>query len=83
MTQIIRKRSWPQIKTVRYDLVVNTGRLGSRKEINPHNCAGFWVVYKAHPPAHFGICAGGCNAVDGPTDKQDVDLFFLGPLSIE
>ena len=25
----------------------------------------------AHPPVHIKICAGGCNAVDGPKDKKD------------
>ena len=35
---------------------------------------------KAHPPAHIEICVGGCNAVDGHKDKQDVELFFtVGP----
>jgi hypothetical protein len=46
--------------------------LGSRQEIIPQDCAGFWFVYKAHPLVHIRICAGGCNAVDGPKDKQDV-----------
>ena len=36
---------------------------------------------KAHPPAHIEICVGGCNAVDGHKDKQDVELFFSGALS--
>jgi hypothetical protein len=35
-----------------------------------------WFVIKAHPAAHIEICAGGCNAEDGPKDKQDVELFF-------
>jgi hypothetical protein len=34
------------------------------------NYAGFGFVYKAHPPVHIMICAGGCNAVDGRKDKQ-------------
>jgi len=46
--------------------------LGSRQEIIPQDCAGFWFVYKAHPPVHIRICAGGCNTVDGLKDKQDV-----------
>ena len=46
----------------------------------PHDCAGLWFVYKAHPPAHIGIRLGGCNAVDGPQDKQEVELFFAGAL---
>ena len=46
--------------------------LGSRQEIITQDCAGFWFVYKAHPPMHIGICVGGCNAVDGPKDKQNV-----------
>ena len=36
---------------------------------------------KAHPPAHIEICAGGWNAGDGLTGKQDVELFFSGALS--
>ena len=31
---------------------------------------------------HIGICAGACNAVDGPKDKQDVKLFFAEALSV-
>ena len=46
--------------------------LGSRQEIITQDCAEFWFVYKAHPPAHIGICVGGCNAVDAPKNKQDV-----------
>jgi len=46
--------------------------LGSRQKIITQDCAGFWFVYKAHAPVHIGICAGACNAVDGPKDKQDV-----------
>ncbi|MGD8269102.1 MAG: hypothetical protein PVH69_02945, partial [Desulfobacterales bacterium] len=33
-------------------------------------------VAKAHPPTHIGICAGGWNAGDGTTGKQDVELFL-------
>jgi hypothetical protein len=29
---------------------------------------------------HIGICAGGCNAGDGPKDKQDVQLFLAETL---
>jgi len=54
--------------------------LGSSKKINPQNCAGCWFVYKAYPPVHIKICAGGCNAVDEPADKQGVDLFISGAL---
>ncbi|MGD9976085.1 MAG: hypothetical protein AB7S77_23765, partial [Desulfatirhabdiaceae bacterium] len=50
--------------------------------INPLDCDGFWFVCKAHPPVHIGICAGGCNAADGPKDKQDVDLFVSDSLTI-
>ena len=25
---------------------------------------------------------GGCNAVDGPSDKQEVELFFVGALTV-
>ena len=32
---------------------------------------------------HIGICAGGCNAADGPKDKQDVDLFFSDSLTAQ
>ena len=28
------------------------------------------------------IRVGGCNTVDGTTDKQDVELFFTGALSL-
>lgn len=54
--------------------------LGSRKEIIVPNCDGFWFVLKAHSPVHIGIFAGGCNAVDGPKDKQDTMIIsFRGP----
>jgi hypothetical protein len=43
-------------------------------------CAGFWFVCKAHPPAHFEIRVGGCNAVDGPKDKQEVTVFLATTL---
>jgi hypothetical protein len=29
------------------------------------------------------ICADGCNKVDGPKDKQNVDLFFSGALKLD
>jgi hypothetical protein len=45
-----------------------------------HDCAEFRFVYKAHPPAHIGICVGGCNAVDGQKNKQDVSLFLAAVL---
>jgi len=35
---------------------------------------GFWFVYRAHLPMHIGIYVGGCIAVDGPKDWQDVSL---------
>ena len=55
--------------------------LGSRREIITQDFAGFWFVYKAHPPAHIGICVGGCNAVDAPKNKQDVSLFLAAALT--
>jgi DNA-binding NtrC family response regulator len=54
--------------------------LGSRQEIIQQYGEGFWFVIKAHPPAHIAICAGGCNAEDGPKDKQDVELFLAEAL---
>jgi hypothetical protein len=57
------------------------GNSGSRQEIIPQYGEGFWFVIKAHPSAHIEICAGGCNAEDGPKDKQDVELFFAEALS--
>jgi len=50
--------------------------LESRKEIVPQYGAGFWFGTQAHASAHIGICGGGCNAGDGPTDKQDEELFL-------
>ncbi|MGB8335457.1 MAG: hypothetical protein WCE56_13260, partial [Desulfobacterales bacterium] len=50
-------------------------------EIIPQDCAGFGFVCKAHPAAHIEIRVGGCNAVDGPKDKQDVELFLSGALN--
>jgi hypothetical protein len=41
----------------------------------PRDCAGFGFVCTAHPAAHIEIRAGGCNAVDGPKDKPDVEFF--------
>jgi hypothetical protein len=55
--------------------------LGSRQEIIAQYGAGFWFVTKAHSPAHIGICAGGCNAGDGPKDKQEVQLFLAETLT--
>jgi hypothetical protein len=54
--------------------------LGSRKEITQYS-EGFWFVIKAHLSAHIEICAGGCNAENGPKDKQDVELFFAEALT--
>jgi hypothetical protein len=54
--------------------------LGSRQQIIPLDCAGFWLAYKAHPAAHIEIRVVGCNAVDEPKDKQDVELFVAGAL---
>jgi len=54
---------------------------GSRQQIIPLDCAGFGLAYKAHPAAHIEIRVGGCNAVDWPKDKQDVELFFAGALT--
>ena len=62
--------------------MLNDGCLGSRQEINPQDCAGFGFVDKANPAAHIEIRAGGCNAVDGPKDKQDVELFLAGALKL-
>ena len=50
-----------------------------RREIITHDCAEFWFVYKAHPPAHIGICVGGCNAVDRPKNNQNVNYFLPRP----
>jgi hypothetical protein len=47
----------------------------------PQDSAGIEFVYKAHPAAHIEIRVGGCNAVDGPKEQQDVELFFAGPIS--
>ena len=33
------------------------------------------------PVAHIEIRVGGCNAVNGPKDKQDVKLFLAGALT--
>jgi hypothetical protein len=58
--------------------------LGRRQEIIPPDCAGFGLVYKAHPPVHIRICAGGCNTVDGRKDKQDGGIIScLRPLPIQ
>ena len=48
----------------------------------PQDCAGFGFVFKAHPAAHIEIPVGGCNTVDGPKDKQGVELFFSGTLIV-
>ncbi|MBR9985420.1 MAG: hypothetical protein KFF68_05875, partial [Desulfosarcina sp.] len=56
--------------------------LGSRKEIIPQYGAGCWIGTQAHPSAHIGICGGGGNAGDGPTDKQDVELFLSEALTL-
>jgi hypothetical protein len=32
----------------------------------PQYGEGFWFVIKAHSSAHIEICAGGCDAEDGP-----------------
>ncbi|HSM74950.1 MAG TPA: hypothetical protein VK852_09945, partial [Desulfobacterales bacterium] len=45
------------------------GGSGSRQKIIQQYGEGFWFVIKAHPPAHIEICAGGCNAEDGPKDQ--------------
>ena len=58
-------------------------KLGPRREIITQDCAEFWFVYKAHPPAHIGICVGGCNAVDGPKNNQDVSLFLAAALRLK
>jgi hypothetical protein len=55
--------------------------LGSWQQIIPQYYAGFGLVYKAHTAAQIEIRVGRCNTVDGPNDKQDVELFFSGALS--
>ena len=35
----------------------------------------------AHSAAHIEIRVGGCDTVDDPKDKQDVELFLAGELS--
>jgi hypothetical protein len=62
--------------------MLHDGCLGPRQEIIPQDCAGFGFAYKAHPAAHIEIRVGGCNAVDGPKDKQDVELFLAGALKL-
>ena len=57
-------------------MLLSGALLGSRKEIIPQYRAGFWFDTQAHASAHIGICGGGCNAGDGPTDKQDGELFL-------
>jgi hypothetical protein len=42
---------------------------------------GFWFVIKTHLPMHIGIYVGGCIAVDGPKDKQDVSFNLAAALS--
>jgi hypothetical protein len=42
----------------------------------------FGFVYKAHPPVHIRICAGGCNAIDGRKDKQGGGIFLACALRI-
>ena len=56
-------------------------QLGSRKEIDPQECAGFLFVYKAHVLVHIEICACTCNAVDGQKDQQDGDILISGALT--
>jgi hypothetical protein len=48
---------------------------------NSTRVPGFGFVYKARPAGHIEIRVGGCNAVDGPKDKQDVELFLTGVLN--
>ena len=59
---------------------------GLGKKIIAQDCAVFWFArfYKirqgASTSAYLWICAGGCNAVDGPKDKKDcVIIFCRGP----
>ena len=57
--------------------------LGSRQEIIPQDCVGFWFVYQAHPSAHIENRAGGSNVVDGLKNKHDGELFFCrGPHTV-
>jgi hypothetical protein len=44
----------------------------------PKGCAGFGFVCKAHAVAHIEIRAGACNAVEDPTDRQDIDAEIAG-----
>ena len=53
--------------------------LGLRKGIIEQDCAGFWFVYKAHPPVHIRICAGGCNAVGGTEDQSRLGGIYFFP----
>ena len=55
--------------------------LGSRKEIIPQYGAGFGFGTQTHASAHIGICGGGWNAGDEPTDKQDEELFLSEALN--
>jgi hypothetical protein len=50
------------------------------EKILPQDRAGFGSAFKAHPPVHIGICAGGCYAEGGPKDKKDAALFFSAGL---
>jgi hypothetical protein len=54
----------------------------SGKRIIPEDCAGFWFVCKAHSLVHIWKSAGGCNALDRPIDKKDVESFFSTALAL-
>ena len=50
------------------------------KKYFPHDCAGLWFAYRAHPAPHIEIRVDGCHAESSPQDKQEVELYFIvGP----
>jgi hypothetical protein len=51
---------------------------GSRQKIIPQDLVGWEVAYQTHPPTHSEIGAGEDNAVAGPKDKQDGEVFPAG-----
>ena len=75
-----RPQAWQRLKrlAVRLDVAIGFQARGQIGQVGaPKECAGFWFVSKAHPSAHIGICAGGCNTCEAPKDDQDVELFFF------
>ena len=57
-------------------MAICTDPVRNQANIFAQDCAGFGFVYKAHPLVHIRICAGGCNAVNGRKDKQDMGFLF-------